>query len=91
MRVKHLHKWFLLKNKQKNYFCNEFTYFQVCFICSLFTDLELMLEKVSLSLISDLIYSFTKQCFPEFQGHKTEECNLFLTCLSRQHESKSTT
>ncbi|KFQ64391.1 putative ATP-dependent RNA helicase DDX20, partial [Pelecanus crispus] len=25
------------------------------------------------------ILTFTKQCFPEFEGHKTEECNLFLT------------
>ncbi|KFP66901.1 putative ATP-dependent RNA helicase DDX20, partial [Cariama cristata] len=29
-------------------------------------------------VFSNLHSSFMKQCFPEFEGHETEECNLFL-------------
>lgn len=44
----------------------------------LFTHLGLLFEEVSLNFFSDLIYSCTKQCFPEFEGYETEECNLLL-------------
>lgn len=64
-RVKYLHNWFLFKNKQKNYFCNGFPYFQV-FVCSLLTHLERMFEEASLNLISRL--QFYKAVFSRIWG-----------------------
>lgn len=83
VRVGWIHDWFLFKNNEKD-FCYGFS----SSFWSSFPHLGLVFEEFSLNLTSDLIYSCTKQRFPEFERYESEECNLLLVFLGNMNQNQ---